>query len=316
MWPNIYSRINPPTQTDMILSEIEKRKIINDLILQQDLERYKAFHSTLAPASATDSKNINITIGGLDSSVTPKIEISSTPYNSTATISTKTNDILLNPTPAPLNPDLVSSYDLPNISKYTEYLATHTYNMNNPPELRHDLNLLKELKEAQEKLRYAQKLEKTTDLVDDIIKKAEHLQSEMKKKSELLKLQKSIDEFNKEKNDILLRKSYTDLYERLSRERVASSSLDLSSDLNKYYINHYHHVHTLRPKSPVSILKYSSSGVPERVRLLDRRSSRSNSRRASVSFVCKCRTPNNPCDDVGPRVDSWNCNCKIDSKIY
>lgn len=93
-------------------------------------------------------------------------------------------------------PNVMSSYDFPwTSSKHSETLVKSSYN---PEELTQEAKLLKSIQESQEKLKASQKMEKTTDLIDDMINKFKLLQDEMKKKSEALKLKSEYEDLKKE----------------------------------------------------------------------------------------------------------------------
>lgn len=169
MWPNLHAKLNPPPPPPApTLTELERRIQLNNLLLSQDLERQKAAAAAAQLAASSATKDIKISIDLNNPS--NKLEISSTPYNSANFFSTSNpaHSILVNPAfhTRPSCTTAISSYDFPtDMSKFNHLVTSTCYDASA------DSKLLAELKEAQEKLKYAQRLEKTTDVVDNIIRK-------------------------------------------------------------------------------------------------------------------------------------------------
>ena len=205
LWPNVYDRIDKSEKSDKskdesakFLTELEKNRAMVDLMVKEDLEKYKFLlaagknlntnhmtHCHCANCLSPNSKDsINIRIDGLNtgkpnfSILPPKPEPEKKPEP-----------------PKPNYPNLLSSYDFPYYTaKHKDQLVKSSYN---PSDLTNGVKLLQSIKESQEKLKMTQKVEKTTDLVDDIINKVKVLQDDMKKQSTMIKVEKEIEEFKK-----------------------------------------------------------------------------------------------------------------------
>ena len=231
-------------------------------------------------------------------------------------------------------PNLVSSYNIGN------------YNFQSMAMQNCDMTALNALKADQEKLKQTVKLESATNLVDGLIKKAEYLQECMKQKSDCLKVESQMLALEKEKlrrscadlaarpvspcrsNTRLDCELYKDCMARLSRSR-SRCDLEVVKSLDCDYSDHHsrhrskHRSSSSRrsscdkSKSPVSILKAPKATLIIR-RRADQTTTTSDSsveRYRARSSSCRCRGKH--AGAVGPRVDSWNCNCKkVDSNIY
>ncbi|RNA23014.1 hypothetical protein BpHYR1_014664 [Brachionus plicatilis] len=303
-WPNVYSTINPPEPKSVptLISELEKKRAICELIAKQDLERHKASlahnelltnYSNVYTSKMNDT--LNICINGL-SSGSPKIEINS---NKPAFEAAKSE-------PEKKYPNLASSYDFN--FKSTKYLDTIVNSPYNPNDLTKETELLKSIQESQEKLKLTQKLEKTTDLVDDIIEKVKVLQLEMKKKSASYKLMNDIEQLKKE-------------HEENERKNELMALLDKELERKKYcHLNHHHHHQTnknyldsdssseneKRSKSPA----LSDHRPRMSVTFSKHNREPSRSRRKSPQRLRKSNSY------IGPKVDCWNCNCSHDRNVY
>lgn len=305
LWPNIHNSLNPPEPmtVSQLISELEKKRAICELIAKQDLEKHKAslvhnaFLSNYSNVySSKTNDTLNICINGLSSGA-PKIEINS-----------NTPTPIVEPVLEKKYPNLASSYDFNfKSSKYLDTIVNSSYN---PDDMTKEAELMKSIQESQEKLKYTQKLEKTTDLVDDIIEKVKVLQWEMKKKSASFKLMNDIENLKKEheenerKNELMALlekerelKKYCHL-NRHHRHSISKSYLDSDSDSysdsekrSKSPFSKYH-----RPRTSVTFSRHGRESSRKR-RSSSRRIKRSNSY-------------------IGPKVDCWNFNCNHDNNIY
>ena len=195
------------------------------------------------------------------------------------------------------NKNLVSSYDFPwPLYKFTDTLVKSSYN---PKELEAEKRLLKNIEESQEKLREAQKLNKTTDLIDDMIGKFKLLQDEMKKKSEEIRLKSELIDLKKEIHRSSERsKSITS---RRHKSRSSSVSSLSSSDRSMSRDRHICKSATYSILKPVKHVSCSHSIA-----------------RQSYDSGLKTKAIH-----AKPKVKCWNCNCecgkktkKIDMNIY
>lgn len=308
LWPNTYNIINPPEPKSVteIISELEKKRAISELIAKQDLERHKAslaynaFSSNYANVyTSKTNDSLNICINGLSSGL-PKIEINSNTHS-------LANEI---PKPSDENkyPNLASSYDFN--FKTTKYLDTIVNSPYNPDDLKKETELLKSIQESQEKLKLAQKLENTTDLVDDIIDKVKVLQFEMKKKSASFKLMNEIEKLKKE-------------HEENDRKNELMNLLQKEVEQRKYcHLNHHNHHKTSKnfldsdSDSSSENEKRSKSTVPRfhkprmSVRFSNQINESTKRRKKSSERVRRSNSY------IGPKVDCWNCNCSHDSNVY
>jgi hypothetical protein len=133
LWPNLYHNKDEKEKKEREAAELEKKKVICSLLMEQDLKKYEGILNTAKTQTTTttttttypmdkfftttsssdkSSDTVNITINGL-SSGQAKIEISA-PHEKPPTEKPKTN---------------VSSYDFPfDMSKYTEKFFKSSYN--------------------------------------------------------------------------------------------------------------------------------------------------------------------------------------------
>ena len=340
----MHNKINPPepTEAEKSIAALEHKKALFNLMIQQDIDKFKetlkpppppppvpapTCLTCLANSTCTHNTNgFNITIGGL-STASPKIEISAKPSWTTPTYSTSNLQSTFR-TDIGKYPNTVSSYDFPyETSKYCEGLFKSTYNS---VELENEVKLLKSIQESQEKLKLHGRIEKTTDLVDDIIGKVKVLQTEMKNKSTALKIETEIQNLKKRRDSL----------------RSASSlSINYLSDLDyldsdDVYKPHHHHLHShpcrsrerlssrscsrerrrscSRNKYPASILKTTTT-IRESVSPAHHH--HHHHKRASSTCSSKKTSFHSSLIDkygkvrVQPKVDSWNMNCKHDNNI-
>lgn len=283
LWPNVYSRINTPEPphkpASQILAEIELQRMLHDQKLKQDFKYTLAAIDTV-PTTANHhccSSNVHscncLKVCQVTSGHTPHL----------STLYAKKEPVVEKKT----YPNVMSSYDFPwQPFKYSETLVKSSYN---PASLQNETNLLKEIQESQEKLKANQKLEKTTDLVDDMISKFKLLQDDMKKKSEALRLKSELSDLKQE----IHRRSRS---RSKSRSRLSSDS-DMSS--RERTLSH------IRPStSTYSILKKHTPIC--------------SNHSPSVSFSSAHKSSNRKSFDsdmlrgsrhVNPKVKCWNCNC-------
>lgn len=326
LWPSIYDRIYTPkppplaeqTTLEKLKADLEKDRLITALIKQQEEERKKAelnkpplpsMYSSIYSSRLNDS--VNISIKGGDKNGT-KIEIS-TPSAHSTIINTDT----LKSTS--LDRGIISGYNMPSFDK-------HSYQRK---EFQNDSKILESLKESREKLKYAQNLEKTSNLVDGILNEVKTLQTEMRRKSTDLKL-KEIEVLRKEKEAAEVLRKSTELLRRStaslrfesdeddvlrrsrtyrSRENLHStlnchhySSLDLDSDSDDSTHMPYCHNRKSKIKSILKKTKY---------RPMSELSTSSSSSYMTRSRSSHFRPPN-----VSTKVECWNKNCRHDNKIY
>ncbi len=202
-----------------------------------------------------------------------------------------------------------------------------------------EAELIKSIKESQEKLKMAQKLEKTTDLVDDIIKKVGVLQTEMRKKSSAMKLKEDIEKYNKEQQE----KRHL---EELKRSLTSLSLRESDSDHHHHHHHVCHHTHRSRSREvrihdccsrsrsrSVSCPSRSVSRERKLTSILKPTSSKTyptESKSTIFTLTSRSRSRSRPRSDsssllplrqsfksVKPKVKSWNVNCKHhDENIY
>jgi hypothetical protein len=270
------------------------------------------------PLSTQDT--INITIGGLNTG-NPKIDIKNM---RPATAAVPPQPHLSNWNFLSHKINTLSSYDFPDTNRAQLWNSTED-------------KLLKSIQESQERLKYAQKLEKTTDIVDDIVGKVRVLQSEMKKKSTALEIQNEIEKMRKSRENLY---GFLDDHEHINHAHhhhhhnhdhdLTAHHRSRSIEKKDFHNLHHHHhdchdhhqhrsssAHRLsRISSPISILK-STEFVTHPIR------KRSVSfHRSSSSDLCHTHRPKSierikSYKYVAPKVNSWNFSKnKLDQNIY
>ncbi len=299
LWPNVYSRIQeseekPKISANEFIKELEKNRAYYEQKVKDDLKYTLPKSYTINNSCCNNLHSCNCLKVCQVSSL--RSEKSESPKKEQPKIEKKNY------------PNTVSSYDFPwHTSKYSETLVKSSYN---PNELELETKLLKNIQESQDKLKEAQKLEKTTDLVDDMINKFKLLQDEMKKKSQALKLKSELEDLKK------------DIFESKARSRSASknrkhknSSSDTNSDRSLSRERNYSKT-IIRPStSNYSILKTHSPILCSHSPVVSNHGhyAHLNSRK-SFDSTLKCHK------HVKPRVKCWNCNCekkeKHDMNIY
>jgi hypothetical protein len=315
LWPNLYARLNEQNPTAAaLLQELERSKMMYDSLIRNEINKSKQtlFSSasipintdpsifTQYPPNTTNTTNttssidsLNISIQGLNT-INPRVDISKHLWPSNLIkpnlhYSTYVDSNATNASPIIKYPNQVSSYDFPySTNKYQESLIKTTYNDDS---LIKENELLKSIQDAQEKLKLTQKLEKTTDLVDNIIDKVKLLQTEMKRKSAALEIKNNIEKLKQERRNLdnhkFLHSSLSfncndnddSLFQR--RPRLRSKSRDRSSSRERYYLR---------------------SGLTPSINTKSNRFMRSNF--PSKSYY------------IQPKVDCWNMNCKHDKNVY
>ena len=283
LWPNVYSRISEseakpkPANANELLAELEKKRIECENRVKFDLSHIYHGHQTCC--NSTHSCNC-LKVCQVAPPAPPK------PAEP--------------PKKEEKKPDLnilVSSYDFPwPMYKFTDTLVKSSYN---PKELEAEKRLLKNIEESQEKLKEAQKLNKTTDLIDDMIGKFKLLQDEMKKKSEGIRLKAELIDLKKEIHRASERSKSTTPRRHKSRSSSISSlsSSDRSLSREKHICKSATYS-ILKPEIHVSCSHLKA--------------------RQSYDSGLKAKAVH-----VKPKVKCWNCNCgcekkvkKIDMNIY
>lgn len=360
LWPNIYNRIEvseKEKECKKLLGEIDKKTLCDALI--KNANEKKIIESCLATPTEKLSTNTSSVYAKMDAALasgqsnsnttTPNINIY---INGTTPACASDNK---GPKPAPVfcaKPiTAMSSYNYPFCTTsykemrekqcpqaYTDFLGMSVKPCLNET----DENLITSIKETQAKLKMSQKIENTTELVDDLINKFSKLQSEMKEKASYLQLRNQV---NQDMNAI-----ERQFLERKSRSRVVSPCRPVSrgsicispcrSKSREVYIS------PCRPRSRELCISPCVSVSPRR------RRSRSHSRSAmerpvsimkkSVSYGRKkspavtFRVTESRVDplarasltssgevyssrdffNVAPKVDCWNNKSRKDSNIY
>ena len=292
---------------------------------------YSALYASLAPLPPPPSSygdSINISIAGLNS-MNPKIDIKNnrpaiSSHYSTCNLhshstASNTNRMMIN---------TLSSYDFPN--QLTSSSCSSAI-------LGSEDILLKSIQESQEKLRLANKLEKTTDIVDDIVSKVKVLQAEMKKRSTALELQNEIEQMRKSR-EALLNISSNSLAHvddhchcHLHNQHLHHDSHPHRSRSIEKLNTHVHHIHhhpqrsnsrhrLSRNTSPVSILKSTeilTHTHPTRKRSVSFHRSSSSGLDESLSSLRRSSERLNDYRYIAPKVNSWNfVKPKHDQNIY
>ena len=330
LWPNIYSKIKEPqvkaVNLNELLEELEKKKMICDNIIKNDLERFKAHNNATFsdfPLKPTETVNIYIDRYGSISQPNSIHMTNSKPYEMTTNIE-----------PTKLNPNNISSYNFPfYASKYSD-IQNKSYPYTNlsineklgiktekPSLSDENEQLLKTIKESQEKLKMNKKIEKTTEIVDELIGQFKQLQDEMKRKSLAIQLKSELDDLKKQR----------DFNRRYSINHYDDASLVKSNRSRSRERNEYASYRT-RSNSPVerSCSKHSRPSILKETvhvpicshkkyptvsfQLTKRDKSKSPGRRS-----CERSSESYGVRDwsyVEPRVKCWNCNCTKDQKVY
>ena len=312
LWPNLYKNLEEKKAAEA--AEAHKQKYVCSLLIDQEVKKYeellksKLALSQTAPSAVTSSYPLSTCFSSTKLSATPTF---------TTTITTTTCKCAgCTPTPSHSEPSTtikypnhLSSYDFPyNTRKYVDDIVKSSYNSEC---LSRETELLKSIRESQDKLKLTQKLEKTTDIVDDIITKVGALQTEMKKKSSEIKLKEEIIKRNKE---------YDEMQKLLELKR-SLTSYDFGKTSNEH-VFHHHHCHDNhkqhRSKSREIIVHDCSRSRPtSRSSSCERhRSSSSTGHRHRSRSKSKSRMLRQSIRLVEPKVKCWNYNCKHDENIY
>ena len=343
LWPNLYqaAKIEPAKDESKaaLAAEYEKNRALYQLLAQQDLIRYKASldaanaaaaaKQTPPPAPSSKSDSVKISIDGF-SSGRPKIEITTSDW--------KSSPQSPSPSAPKMNISQVSGY---NMSSYASHAAAVTKKEDEKAEL------IKSIRESQEKLKMMHKVEQTNELVDDILKKAGRLQQEIKSKSDALKVQQELAKEQTRVNDEL-RRSYSSLM-------LAAAAANATDSDEHCYHSHQQHASRCHHHNRV-IVAASRSPVDERCcsRSVSRRRSCSSERavlhsrvvrtdsgdgaalrcsRSILKRTSRSRSPSSAlaaesgrsCSRthrrrsvsiVEPRVNCWHTPVKVDRHIY
>lgn len=294
LWPNVYSRINDseakskPASANQLLAELERKRIECENRVKFDLSHVHQYSHHYSHCNCNSACNC--------------LKVCQVPTPPPAKPAEPPKKETKEETKKPY-PNLVSSYDFPwPLYKFTDTLVKSSYN---PAELEVEKRLLKNIQDSQEKLKEAQKLNKTTELVDDMIVKFKLLQDEMKKKSEALRLKSELEELRKE----VRRSTERSRSKSLSRRHKSRSVSATSSSSSDKSISRERHVcksatySILKPAKPVGSCSHSKV-----------RHSHDSYLTAATKAIY-----------VKPKVKCWNCNCdcekktktkKIDMNIY
>jgi hypothetical protein len=334
LWPNTYHRINDKeTNSTAILEQLNRQKIFYNSLIAHDINQVKKFVCKdcndvcyLNPLQ-TIPKCYCQTVVQIDTPAPTckHIHVAQQSYLPKQTF--QITDLSY-----ARQPNLVSGYDMPYLSAVQkEDLVKSSYNKDY---ISNDVRLLKSIRDDNEKLRLHNKIEKTNDLVDDIIGKVSVLQADIKKKSAEMKIKEDMLKLKEEYYRIKREPSLKSILKNRPRSKSPVCRHERSSSASrraKSPSNHHHHYYDSKNEnsSSESILKNrprSKSPVCRHER------SSSASRRA--------QTPNNhhhhhydskneiSCSeyddddvrrnrfwkswkDVPPRVDSWNCDWNV-----
>ncbi len=303
LWPNLYRNFEEKKAAED--AEAQKQKYVCSLLIDQEVKKYeellksKLAYSQTAPAAITSSYPLDACFS--------TTKVSATPSFTTTITTTSCKCVPTTPTETIKYPNNLSSYDFPyNTRKYVDDIVKSSYNSEF---LSKETELLKSVVESQDKLKFRQKLEKTTDIVDDIITKVGALQTEMRKKSSELKLKEEIIKRNKEYDEM----------QKLLELKKSLTSYDFGKTTNDHvFHHHYHDFHKHRSKSREIIVHdcnrsrpTSKSSSRER-----HRSSSSASHRHRSRSKSKSRMLRQSINLVEPKVKCWNYNCRHDENIY
>lgn len=334
LWPNTYNRINnDKTSAKAVLNELEKQKNLYNTILRHDLEKFSASNLTndhtrqlvcrdcnekcylkyipCSSACLTGCQLINkcrcSSACCTNSSATSNIctacsrahDCRLKELNQASSLFLKRDETKDTNIKCLNYPNYVSGYDLPYISlKDKEHLVKYSYNKET---LTEDVKLLQNIKDNNEKLRAKCKIEKTNDLVDDIISKVNVLQTELKKKTaeikvkeDLLKLKENYIRIQNENKHILTRKDRSRSKSPVcTRHRSSSAKRAKTPDNRDSSLHHHHHYYNRKVHTPTSSINS--------ILTYDPAESKKNKYWKSWR-------------DVPARVDSWNYD--YDFNIY
>lgn len=333
LWPNLHERLNPPENFQKEIAELEKKKELLNCMVQNEINAYKA----LAPPQPTP-----IYPNFYGNMPQPQLQ-----PQFTASVGNHTADSInitiagLNQ--APNNPSYHGHTPINTLSSYNFPQSRSMYSSMYPAS---DDFMLNSLKESRDKLKYAHKIEMTSDLVDDIVSKVEYLKEDIRKKSTALEIQNEIDKLKMSQENLMsvnrfsrLRLDDDPLYcprhgsnSSLSHRSRSVERLSYGGDHRQRSSSRNHHSsrRSSRTRSPISILK-TTDILETRARPIRKRSvsfhrslSRSGyddsdesdyhrRRRRSVS------RPSVPdYRYVAPKVNSWNHQnrAKRDQNIY
>ncbi len=312
LWPNLYK--NSEEKKAAEAAEAQKQKYVCSLLIDQEVKKYEELlksrlaHSQTAPAAVTSSYPLDACFLTTKVSTTPILTTTITTTTSKCTGCTPT------PTETTKYPNHLSSYDFPyNTRKYVDDIVKSSYNSEC---LSKETELLKSIRESQDRLKLTQKLEKTTDIVDDIITKVGALQTEMKKKSSELKLKEEIIKRNKEYDEM----------QKLIELKKSLTSYDLRKTNNDHVFHHHHchdHHKQHRSKSREIIVHDCSRSRPtsrSRTRSPSFERHRSSSSASHRHHRSRSKSKSGMLRQniklVEPKVKCWNYNCKHDENIY
>ncbi len=366
LWPNIYNRLEASEKAKApvvinnvndLLTELEKKKAFYDSIIKNDLETiqrtnhyiqsqkgqtssFSAMDAALGTAAPASTGNINIYING------ESVKANAGP------------PALPEPQPGPTYKSelLMSSYNYPYCTTNYNEMKARKYPMSSAKTYSdllgmkiktclsdEDEKLLASIEETQAKLKVAQKVEKTTDLVDELIGKFKHLQNDMKSKQAAIKLQKELDCLKKEQEfKRCFTEGFTECYVDEDFDKAFKPRCR-SKEAHQVLNHHHHHVSPCRSRSrslkacssressrsrscsrdrrPASILKHHKSvrskspGVTFRLKEVTVSPCR-NSTRMSTSSSSQETFGSRDYFYVAPKVQCWNAPIKKDKNVY
>ncbi len=362
LWPNIYNRLEASEKAKApvvinnvndLLTILEKKKAFYDTVIKNDLETiqkantyiqsqnqqtssFSAMDAALGLAKPASAGNINIYINGESIKANTGVPVLPEPI----------------PVPTYKSELLMSSYNYPFCTSSYNEMKSRKYPMSSSATYSdilgmkvktcisdEDEKLLASIQETQDKLKVAQKIENTTDLVDELIDKFKNLQNQMKSKQASIKLQKELECLKKEQEfKRCFTTSLTECYEdqnfdKVFRPRSRSKEIHIhrhhvsphrsrSRSLKSYSSRESSHSRSLsRDKIPVSILKHhkivrtKSPGVTFRLKEVNVAPIRS-----SVSISTSSSSPetfgSRDYFYVAPKVQCWNKQPKKDRNVY
>lgn len=344
LWPNIYNQMGKQGQKEKCKDLIQNlnKRILCDTVLKNALE-----NKPNACCSGCEKKPEPLPFTAMDAALAGKT-------NSSPNIHIYLNGYeekkIFPPKPATceapkfgVNPHLkMSSYNYPFYTtkysemkekkcpkKFTDFLGMKIEPCMNTK----DEATLNSIKETQEKLKMTQRIETTTELVDDLINKFGRLQTEMKDKAAILKTKSDLlSDREKIDKEFILRRSIENTSSCFSSCRsVSRESRRCKSPCTSPYRSKSREVKYISPSRSISPVlhctKKLSSCSREHLPLkscLKRTKSpavasisyRINERRQSANASSAETLSSKDLFYVAPKVNCWNLKPVVDSKIY
>ncbi len=351
LWPNIYKQMEKTEQADKckdLVTNLEKRILSDTAIInalenkpccsgcEKKPESFAAMDAALAGKSNYTVPNINIYINGEEKRAekkpeeVPKSQVTMSSYN---------------------YPFCTSSYsemrEKQTPKKFSDILGMKVEPRLNPK----DEDILNSIKETQEKLKMTQRIQTTTELVDDLINKFGKLQAEMKEKTAIINAKSDLQaEREKIDKEFLMRRSLENIRSpfvspcrSLSREsRCTSPYKSLSQESLSFTRCKSPCRSPCRSRSREIICKSRRPSVSPVLSCARRPRSCSREHRPLKSCLKRTKSPGvasisyriterRPCTMsassadtfgsrdffyVAPKVNCWNNKPKVDSNIY